>query len=340
LEWIILHGVQNIPNPSRERPASGAEIDIEAGLAARAAWLYFSGGLTQAQIAKRLGVPTTKAHRLVARATREGLVRVFVDASVSECSFLEEKLSDRYGLELCRVAPDLGQDGMPLRALGLAGASFLRQALESRTHEVIGIGHGRTLAATVTELPTMRRTEGVIVSLLGGLTRKFAANPFDVIHRLAEKTGADAYFLPVPLYANSVADRDVLLAQRGVDRVFETCRSATLLLVGIGEVDSGSHLSEIGTVAPEEMRQLADRGAVGEVLGHYLDANGTPIKSDLSDRVMSLPIEAMADRMAVGIAGGPGKIEGIRAVLNGGHLKGLITDEATARGLVEDGEAA
>lgn len=31
-----------------------------------------------------------------------------------------------YGLGLCEVAPDLGEEGLPLRALGLAGASFLR----------------------------------------------------------------------------------------------------------------------------------------------------------------------------------------------------------------------
>lgn len=40
--------------------------------------------------------------------------------------------------------------------------------------------------------------------------------------------------------------------------------------------------------------------------------------------------------MSVGIGGGPNKVEAIRSVLNGGHLKGLITDEVTARRLVED----
>ena len=183
----------------------------------------------------------------------------------------------------------------------------------------------------------MRRAEGVIVSLLGGLTRKFAANPFDVIHRLAEKTGADAYLMPVPLYANSAEDRAVLMAQMGVEHVFETCRAASLLLIGIGEVGNAAHLSEIGTVTPEEMADLKARGATGEILGHYLDARGAPVVSSLSERLMSLPLEAMASRMAVGIGGGPNKVEAIRAVLNGGHLKGLITDEATAGRLVEDG---
>ena len=54
------------------------------------------------------------------------------------------------------------------------------------------------------------------VSLLGGLTRKFSANPHDVIHRLAERTGAEAYVMPVPMFANTVEDRAVLIGQKGV----------------------------------------------------------------------------------------------------------------------------
>ncbi len=108
----------------------------------------------------------------------------------------------------------------PLKALALEGASFLRQILERGEHKIIGVGHGRTLAAVVEQLPRTPARDLQFVSLLGGLTRKFAANPFDVIHRLAERTGAEAYLLPVPVFANSVADRAVLMQQYGLAEVF------------------------------------------------------------------------------------------------------------------------
>src|SRR3712207_3999042 len=131
--------------------ADGA--DDEARLAARAAWLYFTGGLTQREIAKRLHIPFTKAHRLVARATREGLVRVHVDAVVADCVHLEEKLSTRFGLSFCRVAPDIHEPSLPLRTLGEAGAAFLRNTIEQQECGVVGVGNGRTLAAVVNHLP-------------------------------------------------------------------------------------------------------------------------------------------------------------------------------------------
>ena len=164
--------------------------DQEASLSARAAWLYYAGGLRQVEIARRLGLASTKVHRLIARATRQGLVRVFVDASVSECVALEEALTERFRLRHCRVAPDLGEGPLPFRALGLAGASYLRSTLERRVHACIGVGHGRTLSAVVRALPSMQCRDLSFVSLLGGLTRKFAANPYDVIHGLVDKTGA------------------------------------------------------------------------------------------------------------------------------------------------------
>ncbi len=318
--------------PRRTKPS---RTDDEASLSARAAWLYFSGGMTQGEIAKRLGVPSTKAHRLVARATREGLVRVFVDASVSDCVALEEAMTERYGLTYCRVAPDLDEGPLPLKALGLAGARFLRNALESGDHEVIGVGHGRTIGAMVDQLPSLQVKNTRIVSLLGGLTRRYAANPYDVIHRIAERTGAEAYMLPVPLYANTVEDKAVLLAQVGVADVIEMWDRATLMLTGVGEVAPAAHLFEEGLVDPADQQALQAANAVGEVLGHYFDSDGAPVLNAMESRVMSPDIEAIRGRNMVAIAGGVNKAAAIGAALRSGLIKGLITDESTARRLNE-----
>ena len=154
-------------------------------------------------MAERLGIPSVKAHRLIARAVADGVVKVSIDGDIVECIDLEERLCARFGLGFCEVAPDLGEAGLPLRALGLAGASYLRREIERGEHQVIGLGHGRTLAAAVQQLPRLDAKGVRFVSLLGGLTRNYAANPYDVMHRLAERTSAQAYVMPVPFFANS-----------------------------------------------------------------------------------------------------------------------------------------
>src|SRR5262245_25336924 len=316
-----------------DQTRSNLTLDEEAALAARAAWLYFAGGQTQGEIAEKLNVPSSKAHRLIARASRDGLIRVFVEGPIAGCVGLEEKLKSKFGISHCEVVPNIDEGALPLRTLGMAGARYLRNVLDRGLHQTIGVGHGRTLAAAIDFLPSSPAPSVKFVSLLGGLTRRFAANPYDVIHRLSERTGSEAYLLPVPFFANSVTDKAVLLAQLGIADVVALAREATLHLVGIGEVHNQGFITSAGMVAPAEIEEVAVAGALGEVLGSFFDEEGKRVPHDLSDRALAPDIETLRGREMVAIAGGRSKTKAIRAVLRSGLLTGLITDEATARQL-------
>ncbi|MCB1490688.1 MAG: sugar-binding transcriptional regulator, partial [Rhodobiaceae bacterium] len=255
-------------------PSAGTERSMDTSMAARAAWLHYAGGLTQSEVAKRLGLTSLKAHRLITRANQEGLVKVFIDGDVTECVDLESRLSAAFGLDYCEVVPDFDPEDLPLRALGIAGARFLKREIESGSEPLIGVGHGRTLAASVDHLPRTPAANTRFVSLLGGLTRKFSANPHDVIHRLAERTGAEAYVMPVPFIANSVADRTILLSQKGIAEIFDLAGEAGLLFVGIGTVEPEASLVATGMIARDEIDAVKRMGGCGEVLGHFFDADG------------------------------------------------------------------
>jgi DNA-binding transcriptional regulator LsrR (DeoR family) len=316
-----------------DQPRLNLQIDEEATLAARAAWLYFAGGQTQGEIAEKLNVPNTKAHRLIARASRDGLIRVFVEGPIAGCVALEEQLKAKFGLGHCEVVPNIDDGVLPLRTLGMAGARYLRNVLDRALHGIIGVGHGRTLAAAIDFLPSSPAPHVKFVSLLGGLTRRFAANPYDVIHRLSERTGSEAYLLPVPFFANSVGDKAVLLSQFGIADVVALARQASLHLVGIGEVDNQGFITSAGMVSASEIEDVARAGGLGEVLGSFFDDQGRQVPTDLSARALAPDIELLRGREMVAIAGGRNKMKAIRAVLRSGLLTGLITDESTARQL-------
>ncbi|KRB60049.1 DNA-binding transcriptional regulator [Rhizobium sp. Root708] len=308
--------------------------DTDDTLAVRAAWLHYAGGLTQSDVAKRLGVPSVKAHRLIAKAVAEGVVKVTIDGDIVECVALENKLLERFGLRYCEVAPDLGEDGLPLRALGHAGATFLKREIERGDNSVIGLGHGRTLAAAVQYMPRVAAKDVRFVSLLGGLTRNYGANPYDVMHRIAEKTGTHAFVMPVPFFANTGEDREVLRAQRGVKEVFDLANKADLKLVGLGTVDAEAQLVLSGMVEPAEIQDIAAAGGVGEILGHFFDANGEVLDTALTARTLSASFPQKRTERLVALAGGQSKVEAIRAILNSHRLFGLITDERTAKALL------
>ena len=309
----------------------------EASLAIRAAWLHYAAGMTQAEVAARLGVPSIKAHRLISWANQNGAVKVSIEGDVAECVALEMQLAERFALATCHVVPDLMERDLPLRALGIAGGDFLRREIEALDEGgVIGVGHGRTLAAAVADLPRMEAGSIQFVALMGGLTRRHAANPYDVMHRLADKTGAAAYVLPVPFFANSAEDREVFLAQRGVAEVFDLALRSNLMLVGIGTADLDAQLVSTGMIEVDEIGDVQARGGVGELLGHFFNGEGIAVSTSLSARTVSPDLEALRGRRIVAVAGGRIKVRAIRSILLSGLLSGLITDERTAAALTDD----
>ena len=309
------------------RNDEGAE---DAALAARAAWLYHAGGMTQSAVARALGVSGIKAHRLLARAARDGIVRVLVDGPIGGCIELEQALIVRFGLRTCRVVPNLGEDSLPVQALGQAGAALLRARLEGAgARTVLGLGHGRSVAACVRYLPQLDTPGLRLVSLLGGLPRLRAANPYEMVHLFAERTGAEAWLVPVPFFASSAGDRPVLLAQRGVAEALALACDASLCLVGVGEAGPDAFLCQAGAVTAAEIKELRAIGAVGEVLGQWFDAEGRLVAAALHERVIAAPLAQLQGLTAV--AGGPTKVRAIQAVLRARVLDGLITDDETAR---------
>jgi DNA-binding transcriptional regulator LsrR (DeoR family) len=319
-----------------------ADQPAESDMAARAAWLHYAGGLTQSAVAERFGIPVTRAHRMIARAAKDGLVRVFVDAEVAGCIALEDALRAAYGLDSCVVAPDIAEaDATPYRALGLAAARALMNVLERRETAVIGVGHGRTLSAMVDALPRLDARRARFVSLLGGLTRSYAANPHDVIHRLAVKTGAEGFIVPAPLFANTAEDRAILMSQAGVAEIGRLWDAAEVCFLGIGAVDPEGSIGRANVFDPDSsLGAIRARGARAEVLGHFLDAEGRPLPTRYDGRLIAADFFALRGREAHALAGGPSKVAALDAALRSGVFTGLITDEATARGLVDRAEEA
>lgn len=324
---------------SRKKTSTASALeDGDLSLAARAAWLSYIGGYTQQQIADRLHISQTKAHRLIAEALRRGLVKVFVQGVPSECTALEEALCQSFGLISCAVAPSLraGKGGGPdpFAAVGAAGARFLHHFLSDGAARVLGVGKGRTLAAVVAHLPEIARPDLRIVAVSGSLNRNLAANPLDIVLKLAERTGGQGYFLPVPYLAATEAEKRVLLAQKSVEDMLHLARQADLLLVGIGSLEADAHLRQIGMVSDAEWAELKAQGAVGDLMGSFIDSQGRPVAAGVNRLGMGLALGDLKSRRVAAAAGGAGKARAILAALRTGVISDLILDEEAAAQVV------
>jgi DNA-binding transcriptional regulator LsrR (DeoR family) len=305
----------------------------EQELATRVAWLYYESSLTQVEIAARLGMPQTRVQRLIARAIETGIVRISICGSLASCAALEAEMRQRYGLKFCRIVPSPPEGASIFSALGRAGADYLTDRFEQDQQQIVGMGHGRTIAASIDHMRPGAYPALTVVSALGDVPRRVGASPFDVIHALADKTNATAYLAPVPFYANSPEDRVMLFRQRGVAEAFRLAAKANFFAVGIGEVKASAFLGRSGMVLADEFAIAQADGAAAELLGTFYDAAGHRVETELHDRVMALDPEVMRGRDVLAIAGGVEKRGAIDAALRTGLISDFITDELTAQHL-------
>ncbi|MGI9491027.1 MAG: sugar-binding transcriptional regulator [Geminicoccaceae bacterium] len=308
-------------------------------MAVRAAWLSYVGGYTQEQIAQRLGVSRVKVHRLSSLAQDLGFVKVSIEHELASTAALENQLIELYDLKNCILVPamDDGADrnGGTMAALGTAGARFLSRFLDREPATTIGIGWGKTLSSMAETLLRKPRPSNRFVSVLGSLTRHAAANPYDVIHQLTWKTGAEGFIMPVPFIADAAADRDLLMAQNSVNKIMSLARNADLYILGVGTCGPDASAFDSGQITKSEMDALQGAGAVGDLLGRFFDADGKVVDCEFNDRVLGLDLEVLHDGQVTVIGGGRGKLPAISGALHMGVINTLITDENTAQSLLQ-----
>lgn len=312
----------------------GQAREAETDLAVRAAWLSYVGGYTQEQIAQRLGVSRVKVHRLSSLAQDLGFVKVSIEHELVSTVALENRLIERYGLTNCILVPTMedsiaGPSGT-IAALGTAGAQFLSRYLDREPSSTVGTGWGRTLSAAADSLLRRPRPNNRFVSVLGSLTRHAAANPYDVIHQLTSKTGAEGFLMPVPFVADTIADHDVLMGQKSVQKIVSLADQADLYVVGIGGCQQEDSAFGPGQITRSEIDALRAAGAVGDLLGRFFDHTGNFVDCEFNDRVLGLKPETLRGRHVAAIAGGPGKLDAIKGALAMGVISTLISDEVTA----------
>lgn len=314
--------------------------DRKLDLAARAAWLYYIAGNTQDAIAEKLNVSRQAVQRLVSLAVVEKLIKFRLDHPVAECMELAERLRERFALAYCSVQPSDPGAAHPSPGIAIAAAEHLATYLTRKDPLVVAFSTGRMLRAVTEEVPPMACPQHRLVSLVGSISRDGQASSYEVVRRLAERTGAQCFPIPTPVVAGSVEERRLLQTQRSFAVVRELASRAAVAFVGVGSVGRDAPLHRDRFVTDPEMDELVERGAVGEIAGWAYDAEGRLVACGANERNAGLPLTELRPGRMVGVSGSPERAPAIAAALRGGLLGGLVTDERTALALLRGARTA
>lgn len=303
--------------------------------AARAGWLYYVAGMTQDQIAAELGVSRQRAQRLVSRAMSEGLIHVRLNHRIGACLDLEAALRDRFGLDRVRVAPALGAGADPVRAIAPAAAAELERFLRMPDPLVIALGTGRAMRGMVDALTEIDAPQHRLVSLIGNIAPDGSASFFDVVMRIADKVRAPHYPMPVPVISTTPEENAAFHRLGPVQKVVELAKAADVVFVGVGQMSNDAPLLADGFVSRDELDEMQAAGASGEVAGWVFDSEGRYLDLGTNRRTGGVRVAQNLDRPSIGVAAGASKVPAIHAALKSRIINGLVTDEPSARLLLD-----
>ena len=301
--------------------------------AARASWYYYKIGMTQGEIANRLGINRARVINILNEARKDGTVTFHVIGEDAELMALEVQLKEKWGLRDAFLTPVVSDEALK-NALSMAGAQYLEMNLPSK-ESLIALGWGETISGITRNLGRVIPERTSFVTLCGG-----------VMHYLSEHTPANVgtplsgflypfHVIPTPLMVGSPELRDQLLNEPEVQHVMNIAQLADIAMVGIGSLKTSTEFEGFGYKSQKELNLLKKRGAVGEMHGEYFNSVGEPLELEHHHRLISIRLETLRKmKHVVGVAGGADKIEALQAALKGGFIHSLITDEMTARSLL------
>lgn len=323
--------------------ASGAGSPDDLRLALRAATLYYLDGLTQAEIAGRLGVSRPTAGRLIARAKAKGLVRIEVVVPPTLQDGLhadeERELEQRFGLTEAVVTGhgiDVGAPGRPnvFASVGRAAAALLMRRLAP--DDVLGFTWGPEQVAVVTALVPGLASCRTVVQMDGAIsTAAYQTGMELILTRSADVLRADAIRLPAPLYADASTVAS-MKSDSVISRTLEAGRNADTMLFGVGAASTSTTLFEGSFLDRRMLDELVALGAVGEIGGRFFDSEGTPVVTELARRSVSVPLEDIRTcPKTILVSSGAAKHVATLAALRGGLAKLLVCDIDCARWLLD-----
>jgi lsr operon transcriptional repressor len=196
---------------------------------------------------------------------------------------------------------------------------------------------GGTLNLATRFVEAMERPDLEVISVMGGLTKGSDLNSFEITTRLADLVGAQHSYFTAPLYAGSPQSRDAIIELDVFRDILEKLRSVDAMAMAVGDISSRSLLMRDGLPSDTSIDDLLALGAVGDILGTVINAQGEPIDHPINERIIGIGFDDLIKiPNVIAAAGGTHKVPVIKAMLKRqGMVNTLVSDETTAQQLLD-----
>ena len=311
-------------------------VPVEKRILIKVANMYYIENMKQSDIAKKLGVERTTISKYLKRAMEQGIVSISIANDNYED--LEAAMEKRFGLKEAFIVPKSYDIQAVKQNMARAGLNLLRRIVAN--NQVIGIAWGTTIReltryAEQEKLPIL---DADFVPLDGGpenINSEFHVNT--LCYELARAFGARSHYIYAPAITRTVEIRQAIVQDVNYEKISAFWDKLDIGIVGIGAQVKSSNLVWMGDFGREAIESLTKTGAVGEICSIFFDINGNAVKTDFNDRIIAVGLERLKNlKYSIGMATSREKVPAIMGALRGHIINVLITDEMTAKILLNE----
>ena len=292
--------------------------------------LYYLEGKTQVEVARVFGISRQKVQRLLRQARDLGIVEINIKSLTAASLDLVNKLKSRFGLRKALVAASHPDEYDRRQSVAKAAAGYLERHLSDGMAMTVGMG--RNTGGIPDFYHPTNRTNCTFVSAMGSSPHVGdSINPNDICQKLAANSGGHALHLHAPAYVESDQVRDILYDQQAVGSILKKAKKADIAVVGIGTPSDDATLVRMDCISPTKARQLAKKGAVGDILGTFFDENGRLIDPDKHVHLVGLTLADLRSiHTVVAVVSEMNKSKATLGALRTGVVHVLVTDSDNA----------
>ncbi|MBR3119333.1 sugar-binding transcriptional regulator [Oceanobacillus profundus] len=297
--------------------------------------LYYEAGETQSTIAKKIGVSRSLISKYLSKSKELGIVEIIIhDEDYSTVSSLETKLENQYGLREAICVPDTEQSNSKIQ-LGTAASKYLHRMI--RDDQVVGVSSGTTLYEVATAMSSNQHFPNVcFVPIVGGMgDERVDIHANHIVAKLAEALKATYHLLHAPVVVDSKETREIILKQPSIKNTLELGSKADIAIVGIG--GTPEHSTMVRSYINSGITDDLDFDEIaGDICYNFINENGEVVNNSWNEKTITLELNKLKQiPLVVGVAAGVEKVNAIKAALREDLIDVLITDEKTARLLLE-----
>lgn len=300
----------------------------------KAAWLYYTHGMRQDEVAKHLNISRASVAMYLRKARETGIVTISTSSQLFTDGVLARELEDALGLDGVWIVPEDRSALDPAAEMPTVAATAFTEKI-SRGDRV-GVAWGRTVYHIADVMPYVDLLDVTVVQLCGNLGAPYNYRPDQCTTEIARRLNAEGINLYAPLVLSSEELAATLMDEPVIREQLASISSCSLALYSVGGIEDDSHLVKCGALSAAEMQALGRAGAVGVMAGRLIDADGQLMDCSYNRRVISADlgsIRAIPKRMMV--VEQAAKFLPLVAAIRGGLVSHLVVTTSMARRLLD-----